>query len=277
MSTAAPRLTAALRREYEGLFQTCVVAPTRHAEVDRIAARLVRHRLRYAAACANTTIPWSFAAIVHQLESGGDFSRHLHNGDPLRGRTVRVPKGRPPHGEPPFAWEASAADVLMLQALPRVKEWPLGQILYRLEKYNGLGYRMHHPQVLSPYLWAGSNHYTRGKYVRDGRWSANAISAQIGGAVLLRRMAELGIAFFSIATGSTNPEVVAFHPRRPRGVAARASALALQRWLNTHEGVFLREDGWPGPRTAAAYRKITGHVLPGDPAASVARRSPANL
>ena len=267
MSRAAPRLSDALRRDYEVLFQTCAVAPIRHGEVDRIVARFVRHRLRYAAACANTTVPWCFAAIVHELESGGNFSRHLHNGDPLRGRTVRAPKGRPPRGEPPFAWEASAADALMLQGLNRVKQWTLGQILYRLERYNGLGYRMHHPEVLSPYLWAGSNHYTRGKYVRDGRWSATAVSSQIGGAVQLRRMAEIGIAPFAVP----DPAVVVFHPRRPRDAVSRERALTLQRWLNTHEGVFLREDGWPGPRTAVAYRQVTGGTLRGDPAI-VARR-----
>ncbi len=263
MSTAAPRLTDGLRREYEHLFQTCVVAPDRHAEVDRIVARHVRNRLRYAQATANTAIPWYFAAIVHELEAGGIFSRHLHNGDPLRDRTVRIPRGRPPVGLPPFAWESSAADALMLQGLHRVREWSLGQLLYRLERYNGFGYRMHHPEVLSPYLWAGSSHYTRGKYVRDGRWSSAAVSTQTGGAVQLRRMAELGIARF---LHGGQPAVVAFHRWRPRDAATRASALALQRWLNTHEGVFLREDGWPGPRTAAAYRQVTGASLPGDPA-----------
>ena len=45
------------------------------------------------------------------------------------------------------------------------------QTLYELERYNGFGYRDRRPQVLSPYLWSFSNHYSRGKYVADGRFS----------------------------------------------------------------------------------------------------------
>lgn len=265
MSARAPRLAASLRHEYESLFQTCVVAAARQTEIDRVVGRLVRHRPRYEAAGATTTIPWQFVAIVHQLESGADFERHLHNGDSLSRRTVRVPKGRPRQGEPPFSWEVSAIDALRLRNIHRLREWSLPSLLYRLEAYNGFGYRMHHREVLSPYLWAGSNHYTRGKYVRDGVWNANAVSTQVGAAVLLRRLAEL--AHYAAPGARDSQAVVAFHPMRPRDRAMRDQALALQRWLNTHAGIFLREDGWPGPRTAAAYRRVTDTTLPGDPAA----------
>ncbi len=45
--------------------------------------------------------------------------------------------------------------------------------LYKIEGYNGWGYRMKHPQVYSPYLWGFSNHYQKGKYIADGTWSDN--------------------------------------------------------------------------------------------------------
>ena len=61
--------------------------------------------------------------------------------------------------------------------------------LFQLEGYNGFGYRDHHPTVPSPYLWSFSNHYTRGKYVADGRFSPTAVSQQCGAAVLLKRLA----------------------------------------------------------------------------------------
>jgi lysozyme family protein len=35
-----------------------------------------------------------------------------------------------------------------------------------------LGYRLYHPETLSPCLWGGANNYAGGKYVQDGRWSA---------------------------------------------------------------------------------------------------------
>ena len=47
-------------------------------------------------------------------------------------------------------------------------------MLFRLEAYNGSGYRDKHPDVKTPYLWSFSNHYTRGKYVADGTVSGTA-------------------------------------------------------------------------------------------------------
>jgi peptidoglycan hydrolase-like protein with peptidoglycan-binding domain len=46
--------------------------------------------------------------------------------------------------------------------------------------------------VKSPYLWSFSNHYTKGKYVGDGRWSETAVSQQCGAMVLLKRLQEAG-------------------------------------------------------------------------------------
>jgi lysozyme family protein len=47
------------------------------------------------------------------------------------------------------------------------QDWSLAGLLYRLEAYNGFGYRKHHPEVLTPYLWSFSS-TTAGKYVQDG-------------------------------------------------------------------------------------------------------------
>ncbi len=124
--------------------------------------------------------------------------------------------------------------------------------------------------MLSPYLWSGSNHYRRGKYRSDGEWDPDLVSRQIGSAVLLRRLAELDWfdptedAHNAADTGS--PLVVGFHRSRPRDANVLRQALALQRWLNVHPGIYLREDGWPGARSADAYLRVTGHALPGAPA-----------
>ena len=50
-------------------------------------------------------IPWYVIAVIHYLESGLRFDGHLHNGDPLAGRTVHKPKGHPQTGTPPFTWK----------------------------------------------------------------------------------------------------------------------------------------------------------------------------
>jgi lysozyme family protein/peptidoglycan hydrolase-like protein with peptidoglycan-binding domain len=185
-------LTNKLAKEYGLLYESCLIRPNRKAEVDRIVRRMTANRRRYEKVAKALKMPWYVVSVIHQMEAGMNFSRHLHNGDPLTARTTHVPAGRPKTGTPPFTWEQSATDALAQQRFDRWKDWSIPGILYKLEGYNGWGYRTNHPQVRSPYLWSFSNHYTRGKYVADGRFSPTAVSAQCGAAVLLRRLQEGG-------------------------------------------------------------------------------------
>ncbi len=139
-----------------------------------------------------TGVPWFVIGAIHSLESDGDFGTHLHNGDSLARRTTHAPRGRPVGGTPPFAWEESAQDAIGMRDLDAWCDWSIEGALYQLEQYNGWGYRLYHPDVLSPYLWAGSGHYARGKYTDDGRWSPKAVSRQIGAAVLLKALRDAG-------------------------------------------------------------------------------------
>jgi len=66
-------------------------------------------------------------------------------------------------------------------------------VLYKLEAYNGWGYRGLQSPIPTPYLWSFSNHYTRGKYVADGKYSPTATSQQCGAAVLLKRLVQQGV------------------------------------------------------------------------------------
>jgi hypothetical protein len=202
------------------------------------------------------------------LESSLNFTRHLHNGDPLANRTVRVPGGRPRTGTPPFTWEESAIDAISMKKLGARTDWSLAGTLFQLEAYNGWGYRRFHPHVLSPYLWSFSNHYISGKYVADGRWSESAVSQQCGAAVLLRRMAELGQIKFEdqpLPLPDDDALVVVYSMAKSGDPAMVSRAEELQRWLNTFPGIFVKVDGIPGNRTSEAYRRVTGAYLPGDP------------
>jgi lysozyme family protein len=62
------------------------------------------------------------------------------------------------------------------------------------KRYNGFGYRRQQI-VFTPYLWAATNHYTKGKYVEDGVYDPNAIDHQLGCAPLIRYLTDrtLGI------------------------------------------------------------------------------------
>lgn len=259
------RLTPALRAEYNLLFASCEIRPRYQAAVERRVIALAAGLARYLGVARELGLPWYVVAVIHSLEADLDFSRHLHNGDPLGARTRRVPRGRPADGEPPFSWEESASDALRLRGLHEVEEWDLPTLLFQLEAYNGWGYRRHHPEVLSPYLWSFSNHYERGKYVGDGSFSSAAVSRQPGGAVLLSALERRGLARIpgrgadSPAGGSDGP------PLRYSGSARLPRGADLQAFLNGFPGIDLRVDGRAGPRTSEAFRAVTGRYLVGDP------------
>lgn len=271
-----PPLTNHLRSEYYNLFNTCNVSSSRAAAVESIINKILANRERYSNVGNPLGIPWFFIAVVHNMESSLSFKGHFHNGDPLKARTKQVPKGRPPHGNPPFTWEISAEDALKYQRLDKWKDWSISGLLYKLEEYNGWGYRSKHPHVLSPYLWCFSNHYIKGKYVADGRWSETAVSQQCGAAVLLRRMAEKGI----IQLGDNIAAGISLIPPDFSSRKAKTKydvplikfstkkikyAKELQAFLNQLPGIFLKEDGAPGEKTSDAVKEVFGFYLDGDP------------
>ena len=178
--------TPELLAQYQRLYDTCEVRPNHLRHAQDAAGRIRTQEERYGQVQLWTGVPWWWIALVHHMESGGSFNRHLHNGDPLTGRTVHVPAGRPAKGEPPFNWEVSADDALRLRRLHEVKDWSLPAALYQLEGYNGWGYRKYHTETLSPYLWSGTQHYVRGKYVADGKWYPRAVSLQTGACAVLK-------------------------------------------------------------------------------------------
>lgn len=263
-------LTDALREEYQQLFDRCVIDAGRRAEIESVVGKIRGGESRYRDVATPLGIPWQLIGVIHSLEASLSFKTHLHNGDPLTARTVQVPKGRPKIGNPPFQWEESATDALQIAKLDVWDDWTVPGMLYKLEGYNGFGYRRLHPEVLSPYLWAGSNQYARGKYVADGTWSPTAVSKQCGGAVVLRRMAEIGVLGFD-ASNTLEEEAPDLDDVAPlvRYSATKKSREAeqLQEMLNRFPGIFVRVDGIPGERTSNAFRKVTGHYLVGDPRA----------
>lgn len=186
----APKFTNALAKEYSDLFNRCEIAADKMTEVEGVVQRILHFRNRYAPIAAQSTVPWYVIAVIHNMECGLDFTKHLHNGDSLNRRTVNVPKGRPKTGQPPFAFDVSALDALEYDKFTTWRDWSIGGICYELEGYNGWGYRAH--KINSPYLWSYSNLYASGKYTDDNVWSKTAVSRQCGAAVILRRMSEHG-------------------------------------------------------------------------------------
>ncbi len=182
---------ASLSAEYGRMFASISVRPERARMADWHITMLRNARPRYEAVGESTGVPWYFIGIIHGLEASFNFRAHLHNGDfPLSMRTRQVPAGRPRVWLPPADWGSSARDALTLLGFTGQRDWSLERTLYRLEMYNGLGYRSY--GVPTPYLWSFSNHYQSGKFVADGHWNAAAKSQQCGAAVMMKMLSDAG-------------------------------------------------------------------------------------
>lgn len=183
---------ANLRDEYREYFDRCTLREEFKGNLDFYVSRLLKFRAVYddVARSLGVPIPWAFIGIVHAMECGFNFTTHLHNGDPLARRTVRVPRNRPATGEPPFTWRDSARDALVFKGYEEETDWSVPRMLYLWEKYNGFGYRP--LRVPSPYLWSFSNIYLRGKFVADHQFDPNAVSRQCGTVIMLKTLQGLG-------------------------------------------------------------------------------------
>jgi lysozyme family protein len=170
--------------DFQWLWDNCTNDPEDAGYIANAVSQLKKNESRYAAISKATGVPWQVIAVIHKMESNCDFSAHMHNGDPLTARTVQVPAGRPVNSKPPFTFEESAIDALGYDGATGIKVWHIVTTLQFLERYNGLGYRTQ--GIYSPYLWAGSNIYKRGKYTSDGVYDANAVSMQLGCVPMLK-------------------------------------------------------------------------------------------
>lgn len=182
------RLNSTLANEYSTLFNTMSINENRLKSVEFKVNYFDKIKDKYIDIALATGIPWWIVCLIHHMESGNDFNRHLHNGDPLTSKTIQVPKGRPWEGDPPFTFEESAIDALEYERIDLIQTWDVPTTLHLFEGFNGWGYRKFHPSVKTPYLWSFSNHYKKGKYVADGKFDDNAVSQQIGIACLLKVM-----------------------------------------------------------------------------------------
>ena len=185
-----------LKDEYAALFASAALRSDRSDLADWHKRVLLEYRSRYEGVSKDTGVPWFFIGANHGLEASYNFRAHLHNGDfPLSARTRQVPAGRPKVWNPPYAWEDSAKDALKLMGFSGKSDWTLERTLYRLEAYNGFGYRKR--GVATPYLWSFSNHYDAGKFVSDGRWNPEARSQQCGAATTMKMLADAGAISFA--------------------------------------------------------------------------------
>ncbi|WP_315792435.1 hypothetical protein [Bradyrhizobium sp. SZCCHNRI1002] len=157
-------------------------APMR--DFSAVARRLAASKARYQVVSAQTGVPWCVIAVIHERESSQSWTASLAQGDRWDRVSVHVPAGRGPFK----SWEDAAVDALVRCApyAARWMDWSIGGALTLLEQYNGLGYARR--GVPSPYIWAGTDQYRAGKYVRDGVYDPDVVDKQLGCAGLLLAM-----------------------------------------------------------------------------------------
>ena len=183
----------ALEPRYHKLLQEYKVKQSWQGAIDRAARKLLSGKDRYKKISDITGVPWEVIAVIHQLEGDGNWGTHLANGDSLKQRTHNAPAGRIPGKNPPYTWKEGAIDALTMHGVNSGINWTDEYCAYFLEKYNGMGYIMHHSDVNSPYLWSGTTVYHSGKYVSDGDYSSSAVSEQTGAIPIIMRLREIDV------------------------------------------------------------------------------------
>jgi len=177
--------------KYQDLYKKAIVDTDKTNQINTAINLYVNNISKYNLVSNTTKVPSHIIFCIHYREATCDFKTHLHNGDSLAKRTKNEPKGRPVKGEPPYSWTESAIDAIQYDGLDKVTDWSIPSALKRLEGYNGLGYKM--KGLLSPYLWAGTSLYNGGKYTSDGHYNPDAIDAQLGCVVLIKRLEQLSL------------------------------------------------------------------------------------
>jgi lysozyme family protein len=83
--------------EYKAMYDAMQVADDKAALISKAVALIKKGKQRYLSVTykLNHKCPWYALGIVHYLEGSCNFSKHIHNGDPLTARTWQVPSGRP--------------------------------------------------------------------------------------------------------------------------------------------------------------------------------------
>ncbi len=159
------------------------------AQLNHVATRLCdpEAKARYEAVSFKTTVPWFIIAVIHEREASQSWKANLAQGDPWDRVSTHVPRGQGPFTN----WEAAAVNALTRTPpfAAHWNDWSAGGALTLLEEYNGLGY-FHH-NMASPYVWASTDQYHKGKYIADGHFDPDAIDHQLGCAALIASMAHI--------------------------------------------------------------------------------------
>lgn len=244
---------SALAPEYTQLLQSMVVA--KQQAVASVADKLLSfvRQGRYAQVSAATGVPQVWMATSFEREASSNFALSPAQGDRWDRVSVHVPRGRGPFPD----WATAAKDAYAIDGLDKIGagNWTMERACYEGEIFNGMGYRAH--GVHSPYLWAGTNIYSVGKYVADGVWDPNHADTQLGIVPVMLRMIALDPSISisaEIVSIKGAPSIVPAPQPAPVGVGGgeQFDTKWVQHFLNQAGYGPLIEDGNYGRRTRNA-------------------------
>lgn len=165
------------------------LTPQQEQDMEQFLKNWDANRARYEKVSETAGIPPKLIAALHWRESTGDFGTYLHQGDPLGKKAVHEPADIPIFK----TWEPAAEHALGQKAAIQ-RDYKIdanttdeAALASYAERYNGLGYHNYHAQA-SPYVFAGTDQYKKGKYVGDGDWDGNYKDTQLGVVAMMRRL-----------------------------------------------------------------------------------------
>jgi lysozyme family protein len=156
------------------------------AEVKEFSDFYRKNKARYETVSQKTGFPPDFIAAVYWREHPRDFNGMMSNGASLNKKSTIAP-----YDGPYSSWEESALAALgnssrqaQLKKAGLDKDPnDLAALATLAEKWNGVGYS--NKGLPSPYLFSGTDVYSKGKYVADGVYDPNTVDKQIGVVPLL--------------------------------------------------------------------------------------------
>lgn len=163
-------------------WDNCHVLAARGSTFEHAANRIKANKAVYVDIEKATGVPWWFIGVVHLRESDLNMATNIANGQRYDRKTTIVPKGRGPFN----SFKEAAIDALVNCApyAAKNKDWSAAGALSKLEEYNGLGYAAR--GLPSPYIWAGTDQYTKGKFVADHVFDPEVVDTQLGCAGVLK-------------------------------------------------------------------------------------------
>lgn len=183
------------------MWNNCVVDSSKLSMAQDACQFIMNNRVIYQQVGDTLNVPFYVIGAIHYREASFSFKTYLANGDPLFDEngnpieTAHVPKGLGPFP----SWTAAAIGSIQHMNWGVGWHWDLCNALDNCERYNGLGYRgIGKP---SPYIWAGTNQYVGGLWVKDGPYGydANVHDNRIGCAVIFKALKLQGIDLNEVA------------------------------------------------------------------------------